>query len=154
MTAYEYFGRAERVEQLSAEIYAQLARDFAADKEVSAAFRALAEEEQQHALRIRLMRERYRTNPALFERMEWLEEDLDAVDRYVRELRDEVARGAWGTEVALVHPRLLEMEERLGLHAERMARDADPDVRGFFEALAQQDRAHHRLFAPAPAGPR
>lgn len=154
MTAYEYFGRAERVEQLAAEIYAQLARDFAADRAASSTFRALADEEHQHAVRIRLMRERYRTNPGLFERMEWLEQELEGVDRYVNELRDEVARGAWGIDLALVHPRLREMEDRLGLHAERMARDADPDVREFFEALARQDRVHRRLFESAPAKPR
>ena len=146
---YEYFGRAEEIELASAAIYAKLADDFADEPRVSSTFKQLADEERQHAARIRLMRDQYRSTPQLFNRVERLDEELENIERYVAQLRDEVERGAWGKDLTSVHPRLALMEDRLTLHAERMAREADPRVRGFFEALAQQDHAHRRLFEPA-----
>jgi rubrerythrin len=148
LTPYEYFGRAEEIEQASAAIYTRLADDFSGEPRVSSTFKELANEESQHAARIRLMRDQYRSTPQLFNRVKRLDEELENIERYVAQLRDEVERGAWGKDLTSVHPRLALMEDRLSLHAERMAREADPRVRGFFEALAQQDHAHRRLFEP------
>ena len=145
---YEYFNRAEEIERASAAIYTKLADDFADEPRVSATFKELANEERQHAACIRLLRDQYRSTPQLFNRVERLDEELENIERYVAQLRDEVERGAWGKDLTSVHPRLALMEDRLTLHAERMAREADPRVRGFFEALAQQDHAHRRLFEP------
>jgi hypothetical protein len=153
MTNYDYFTRAEQIELICADIYARLATDFEDTPEVSATFRKLAQEEQQHAARIRLMQNQYRASPGLFTRMERLEAELSALEREAARLRDEVMRGAWGNDIATVHQRLVEMEDRLHLHAETMARSADPRVRDFFEALARQDEAHRQLCAVAGGTP-
>ena len=150
MTSYDYFARAEEIERVCAEIYTELARDFADDPPVSATFRQLANEELQHAARTRLLRNQYRSNPSLFGQMERLEEELSAIETDAMRLRDEVVRGVWSKDLAGVRARLVAMEDRLHVHAETMARRADPRVRAFFETLAQQDEAHRRLCAGTP----
>jgi len=146
MTTYDYFSRAEQIERVASEIYTRLSEDFADSPSVSATFRELANEELQHAARIRLVRNQYRSNPGLFARMEHLEEELAAIEAAAERLRDEVTRGAWGKDLAGVRPRLAAMEDSLHLHAETMARSAGPSIREFFESLARQDDAHRRLF--------
>jgi len=143
--------RAEAIERISAEIYTRLAEDFGGDPAVSATFRELAQEEVQHAFRIRLLRNQYRSIVRLFARMERLEEEVDAIHDDAVRLREEVMRGTWGMDLGSIRPRLVAMEDRLHLHAERMAHGADPRISGFFEALAQQDHAHRRLLASAEA---
>ena len=152
MTTYDYFTRAEQIERVAAEIYTRLAQDFAGSPSVSATFRELANEELQHATRIRLIRNQYRSNPGLFARMERLEEELAAIETAAERLRDEVSRGAWGKDLAGIRPRLAAMEESLHLHAETMARGAGPGIREFFESLARQDDAHRRLFTGTGTG--
>jgi rubrerythrin len=147
MTSYDYFARAEAIERISAEIYARLADDFADAPAVAATFRELADEELQHAVRILLLQKQYRSSPGLFARMERLEEELNAIEAVALGLRDELTRGAWGRDLPSIRSRLIAMEDRLHLHAETMARSADPGLRPFFEALARQDEAHRRLLA-------
>jgi rubrerythrin len=147
VTAYEYFRRAESVEATSAEIYERLAEQFAGDTGAAAVFRELAEEERQHAARVRLMGRRHAASRRLFDGVPRLEAELAEMEELARRALDELASGAWGHELAGIHARLAALEERITTHAERMARGADPSLRGFFEALAAQDRVHRRMFA-------
>lgn len=145
MTPATFFHRTEQVERTAAAIYEALAQAFAAEPRVAARLRELADEELQHAARIRLFRAQHGASLPPFGRPR-LEEELADMERYAAGLLDEARRGALGDDIAAVHPRLAEMEERLALHAEAMARGSEGTVRGFFEALARQDRAHQRLF--------
>ena len=146
MTAYEYFRRAEAVEATSAEIYECLARRFVGNGGAAATFRELAQEERQHASRIRLMGRRHAAARQLFEGMPRLEEELAEMEALAQRALDEVRLDVWGQDLAAVHARLAALEDRLTTHAEYMARGTDPDLRAFFEALAEQDRAHRRIF--------
>lgn len=145
MTPAAFFHRTEQLERTAAAIYEALAEAFAAEPRVRASLRALADEELQHAARIRLFAAQHGAAlpPLAGPR---LDEELADLERYAAGLLDEVRRGALGDDIAAVHPRLAEMEERLALHAEAMARGSEGSLRRFFEALARQDRVHQRLF--------
>jgi rubrerythrin len=145
LTTYDLLTRAEKIERVSGEIYAGLAETFAEEPSLSTTLKQLAQEEIQHAARIRLLRTQYQSTPGLCAQLERAKEELGEIEAFVFGLRDELTSGRLGRDLALVRPRLIEMEERLCLHAERMARGADAGIRRFYEALAKQDQVHRRL---------
>lgn len=152
MTTYECFRTAERIEHLTAEIYATLAVAGWADDETRARFRRLSDEELQHAARIRLLGASQRHSRTLFAGVKELEGELRAALREAERLLAEVRAGGWGSDPAAVNGRLAAMEERLSdVHAEQLARAEDPAVARFFEALARQDREHRVLLSGANA---
>ena len=156
MTTHEYFLKAEEVEILASDIYGLLAARFAGRPDVAAEFRELAQEEVQHGMRIRMLGGQVRSNPKLFATVEGLDAALEDVRQDAVLLRAEVQRGRWGDDLAEIRARLVGVEEHLAeVHAQYMARGADPSIRSFFERLAAQDRAHARLLgAKRAAGAR
>ncbi|HEY3352734.1 MAG TPA: hypothetical protein VGQ83_05765 [Polyangia bacterium] len=152
-TAYDSFSAAEQLEELAACIYRLLARQFAADPAAQGLFSRLEAEEQQHALRIRLLRSQYATAPRTTNTIVL---DLDLLEGARRE-GETLYRllTAPGREPTLAEARRLavQLEERFAAaHADTMARNADPALKGFFEALARQDREHAALLRDAKAG--
>ncbi len=153
MTVQECFQAAVRIEILLRDLYAGLAGCFRADPGLRESFFGLAQEEEQHALRIRLL--------ALHRRgVTWSE---DAIERFARDLvavvaeltamAGDVGRAGDPTVAGPVLRRVLEVERRCeSIHAEGLARSEDPVVRGFFSSLARQDRHHERLLAQALHG--
>jgi rubrerythrin len=147
VTTYQLFDRAEKIELLSARVYAALSQVFAGDPEVRALFARLEAEEQQHASRVRLLAAHYRNDPKL-----QVDAPAAELDRCVEEAGRalaEIEAGLWPADVAEVKRRLRELEDRLGrAHAHLLATAATPSLHAFFVALAEQDAAHARLLAP------
>jgi rubrerythrin len=138
--------QAERIERLSARAYAALATAFRDDAGAAALFARLRAEEEQHATRIRLLASHYRHQPKTRVHADAaaLEASAAEVDRAVAEIE----AGAWGFDFEAAVRRVAALEERLSdVHADLMARTANPAIRAFFEALAKQDEAHAALLA-------
>jgi rubrerythrin len=146
---YQLFQAAERLETLASDLYLLLADRFAGDPDARDLFRRLADEEVQHAARVRLLFAQYRNDPRLFESASELRVGTVDAERLVRETSElvrELAAGSWGDDLLEVLDRVRELEERCaGLHAQFLAAGAHPDVARFFEELATQDREHERL---------
>jgi rubrerythrin len=149
-SAYEIFGRAERIERAAAELYRVARTGLSRHEGERALFSRLEEEELQHAARVRLLAAHYRNDPRLFRLAVGAEARLDAIERSLRQLAAELCAAHSERDAARLRERLLETEERCaGSHAEILADGADPHLRRFFEELARQDRAHHALLADA-----
>jgi rubrerythrin len=145
-TTYLIFDKAEEVELLNAEIYRLLADRFQDDPAAYAVFSKLMHEERQHGSRIRLLKARYRHDTRLFANADLTSANLDALIRECKEIASSIAKGAWGRDLTVVKQELAEIEERMGAaHAHALSEGADPSVRTFFEALAQQDLEHRKL---------
>ncbi len=145
-TTYDLFDVAERVEVVAAEIYGELATRHGDDPEARALFARLHDEELQHAARVRLLAGRYRQDPRVLERAASDPEELRRVVADAEATLAEIRAGWWGDSVADAKGRLAEMEDRLArAHADRLAREAHPALREFFEQLAAQDRGHREL---------
>lgn len=143
---YELLRLAERIEQLSAELYGVLAARFQGDAEASALFLRLEGEEAQHASRIRLLGARYRHDPKLLARVSADGARLAAHVADAEAVLAHVRAGGWGDDLAAVKRNLVELEVTLcHAHAQFLTEDAHPEVRSLFARLAEQDEAHARL---------
>ncbi|MGA8891538.1 MAG: hypothetical protein WB493_08215 [Anaeromyxobacteraceae bacterium] len=146
LTTAQCFRSAERVERLAQELYAALSEAFAARPALRDLFRRLSAEEAQHAMRIRLL-ERHGGKAA------WAPETVGTLCDDLRDMADEVAgmKAEFGRPGGPPPPdevlkRVAAMERSFGaLHAEELARSAEPDVQALFESLARQDAAHLAL---------
>jgi rubrerythrin len=144
-STYDLFKRAERVEQLAAEIYAALAVRFRDDAGAHLLFRRLAAEEEQHAARVRLLAGTYRSDPRL--RVNGVE-ILDACVASGEAVLAAIRAGEWGDDVAGVKSRLAELEVSCShAHAEILAANGGSALADFFRQLAEQDEAHVELLA-------
>jgi rubrerythrin len=154
--AYHLFKAAEQLENEAGNLYRLLAERFAHDHAARDLFRRLAEEEDQHALRIRLLFAQYRKDPKLFEGAEALKTagpDVDALLSELKALGARLEAGSWGSDLEEVQQHLAAVEERCAeVHAQFLARGASPEVGRFFEELARQDREHQRLLAALVIG--
>lgn len=149
--AYALFKAAERLELLASELYLALAARFAGDRDAVTLFRRLADEEVQHAARIRLLFAQYRNDPRLFQGASGLGPGAPDVEALVRETAVAVAAvrdGDWVATLDEAVARVAALEERCAsVHAELLASGADRAALGFFEELARQDRQHQQLLA-------
>jgi len=153
-SAFEIFSRAERVERASSELYALVAECFPWPAEDGALLRRLAEEEVQHAARIRLLAARYRSDARAFAVETDALAGLERTEQALGALRSEISAGRWASDLPGLKDRLANLEEGShGSHADLLARASDPAVGAFFRALASQDRAHVAMLrgSPAPA---
>jgi rubrerythrin len=148
-TTYRVFELAEGLELLAASIYRAAAEAFAWDVEARALFARLAEEEDQHASRVRLLAARYRTDPRLvpagvadLAELEGLRAEGEAILAAVR-------AGEWGRDLGRAREKLAALEWRFQkAHAQALARQSNPVLREFFDQLAAQDEAHWKLLGP------
>jgi len=146
---YELLRLAERIELLSARLYALLAEQFRGDREASELFLRLESEEAQHASRIRLLAARYRHDAKLLERVSVEPRFLEELLRRGEAIVAEVAAGAWGDDLRAVKRRLGDLElEFCHAHAHFLSEDGHPALRAFFAQLSEQDEAHARLLSP------
>lgn len=145
-TTYDLLARAERIEATAAAIYAALAVQFARNPAARSLFEALAAEELQHASRVRLLAARYKHDGKLVRNGPSRVPALEACLADAQAALADIRAGRWGADFAATKRRLGELEDCLAkAHAEVIARDANPDLRLFFEQLARQDEAHARL---------
>jgi rubrerythrin len=146
-STYQLLEKAEQIELLAERLYRRLAERFAGD--ARATFQRLAEEEAQHAARIRLLAARYRHDKRL---VRSLAADGALMDRLLVEGEEALAAvraGAWDGDPAAALRRAAALERRFGLvHAQVLAQEGHPELRALFEQLAAQDRAHLALLGP------
>jgi hypothetical protein len=148
VTTWDVFRRAERIELAAAEIYGQLAKQFAADAAARTLFARLQQEELQHASRVCLLAARYRGDTKILEKISGAAE-LEACQGVVEAALADVAAGRWGDDLAGIKRRLVVLEGELRhAHAQAMSEDGHPALRDFFRQLALQDDAHASLLGP------
>jgi rubrerythrin len=139
------------LELRSASLYRALAERFSGHAWLRLLLDGLTEEEQQHAMRIRMLE---RVHPASI----WKPEDLPAFSTAIQaalartmEVEETIARSGQIPPLSVLEAvRRLEAATA-GAHAEALARSAAPDVRGLFESLATQDRHHGEVLERACA---
>lgn len=143
-STYLLLEKAEQIEALAERLYRVLAERF--DGEANLLFRRLADEEAQHAARIRLLAARYRHDRRLVASMDF---DLGLLDRLFVEAEGALATvvgGAWDGDPAAARRAAVELEQRFCLvHAQVLSSAGHPELRAFFAQLAVQDRAHQEL---------
>jgi rubrerythrin len=143
-STYQLLEKAVQVELVAEQLYRALAERFAGD--AKALFRRLADEEGQHAARIRLLAARYLQDRRL---MPSLDSDLSLLDRLLREAEEALGvalGGAWDGDAPAARAAAVELERRFCMvHAQVLSGDGHPELRAFFDQLALQDKAHHDL---------
>jgi len=146
----ECFQTAARIEILLRDLYAGLARCFRTNPHLYESFLCLASEEEQHALRIRLLALHRRGVTWTDDAIDRIRGDLLTTVAELSAMAREVRRSSDGRSAGPVLRKVIEVERRCGsIHAEGLARSADPEVRGFFASLAKQDVRHERLLEQA-----
>lgn len=144
-TNFDILERAEQVELLAAELYGAFARLFTADPAALQLFTRLRDEEQQHAARIRMLAAQGRRDTKLLARIDLDTRRLDEVILEISTLLATVRNGQWHGDLAETRLALLALEERCSrAHAEGL-QGIHESLRGFFEQLAAQDKAHGEL---------
>ncbi len=145
-TTYDRLMQAEEVEQTASEIYIALADMFSYDPEAYRLFAGLAAEEEQHELRLRMLRNQIakdprHVGPIAFDPAE-VKEDLADAKALMKRL------GSGREHLTFREACLMaaELEERMcSAHAHALAPKADPTITSFYAELARQDAAHARL---------
>jgi hypothetical protein len=144
-TNFDILERAEKVELLSAELYAALARRYADDPTAVQLFTRLRDEEQQHAARVRMLAAQSRRDTKLLGKIDVDPRRLDDVLLELASLTATVQAGHWELDLARTRHALLELEGRCArAHVEGL-QGLHESLRRFFEQLAEQDKAHEEL---------
>ena len=149
-TAERCLGAALRVEALAEELYAGLAATFEGQPWLRDLFLRLAAEEGQHAMRIRLLRIHAGRTPWSAATLQAVGDDLEALADAIAALRDEFRQLSGTADARGILRRLAALEVRFAtVHAEELARSADPEVERLFGSLALQDARHRQLIEEA-----
>ncbi len=150
MTVQEIFQAAAAIEGLTQDLYDRLAERFRDDPILRDLFSELAREEAQHALRVRLLGRQAAREPWRYRIDEQAQANVASMAVEVAAMADELASDGYRGDVETLLLRIGEMERRLSvLHADELARDADPEARSIFRLLAQQDSHHLALLEDA-----
>ena len=136
---------AQSVELVAAELYRLLAAKFVSGGPIATTFENLAKEEDQHALRIQMLRSQVSRRPMDFRQ----DLDLSNIEALLEEahmLRELFAQDAFRPTTAEAKRFMIELENRFyEAHAQVIVTMENEDLRGFFRSLAEQDRAHAKL---------
>jgi rubrerythrin len=137
------FEMAEAAERLAGEIYLGLAQRFAADSKSRDLFKQLASEEEQHAMRVSMLRTQY-FNAKVAD----IQLDVESLAFFLDQgaaLKKKIA-GDSALTLGQALTLMAEFETNFsGAHAEMMLSAADPDLKKFFEQFAAQDKLHAQL---------
>ena len=144
-TNFDILERAEKVELLTSELYAAFARHFCADPSALQLFKRLAEEERQHAARVRMLAAQSRRDSKLLARITVDPHCIDALVREIGAVIAAVAAGQWRLDLPATREVLMELEERCARAHTDGLEGLDPALRSFFKQLAMQDKAHEEL---------
>jgi rubrerythrin len=146
MATYDFFKRAEQVEHLAADIYALAARTWAGEGPLADLFQRLAEEETQHAARIRLLAARCMHDRNLMGGLGSAQPDVEAALDSAMQILGQLTSAGSGMDLNALKGMLGEMEKRFAaFHAQAMSAAAHPELQKFFARLAEQDRGHLEL---------
>lgn len=152
MTTEECFEAAVQVEHLMRDIYVGLAERYAGDPARTEMFRTLAEEEEQHAHRIRLLARTQDTAAWAQETADRIAENLEAMSTELLAIVQEMGDDFEGAPPDGLLRRVMEAEEHCSsIHAEVLAQTAEIDVQMLFSALAKQDVRHKTMLEQALA---
>jgi rubrerythrin len=131
------------LELRAAALYAGLAARLESPPGLRALLLGLAREEEQHAMRVRMLERLARGAPWRPPDLERHVAELEAAHARIRALEVELA-GPGGSSPQGVRDAILAVEETFAtLHAEMMATTLAPEVRTLFQGLTAQD-VHHR----------
>lgn len=150
MNASQILRSAARIESMAGDLYAGLAVTFAHQPFLREMFELLAQEEAQHAMRIRLLDRHHGRAPWSDEELERFQRELDELAKELEAVRELAGAAAGARNVGGLLQRLTAMETRFGsIHAEELARSAAPEVRKLFASLATQDVKHSEMIEKA-----
>ena len=153
VTIQQCFQTAARVQILLRDLHSGLARCFGEDPVLRETFIFLAREEEQRALRLRLLVMDRKGFLWSGEAIGTIHSNLVATLAELSAMAMEIQRTPEVLTAGHVLRRLMEMERRCGaIHAETLARNSDPEVRAFFASLAKPDVRVERLLAQALQG--
>lgn len=143
-SAYAKFELALEVEDLAERLYQRMASHFGDNPAARAIFERLAGEEQQHGMRIDLLRKKYMQEPA---RVPEIALDVEQSRKLLEEgaVLMQLLEAGDSSNLTLKEAArmMVELEQRFSVvHAHAMAKSSDGDLRAFFEQLADQDREH------------
>jgi hypothetical protein len=150
VTIQQCFQTAARIQLLLRDLHAGLARCFGKTPFLRKTFIFLAHEEEQRAVRMRVL---------IMDRkgVLWSDEAIDTIrTNLVATLAElsamtiEIRSDSGNLHPEPVLRRLIAMERRcMAIHAGTLARNSDPEVRAFFASLAKPDVRVERLLARA-----
>jgi hypothetical protein len=149
-TAFTWLNAALRMESAAQALYSDLSIAFSDQPSLRQLFQRLAAEEEQHAMRIRLLQRHQGMSSWPRDVLERFCGQCDAMVAEIAILRKELGTSPESKDVRAVLRRLSEMEDRFcSIHAQDLARYAGPEVEKVFATLALQDSAHRDLLAAA-----
>jgi rubrerythrin len=149
-TVLQCLGAATRIESLAQDLYAGLAVNYQHQPLLRELFDRLAAEEGQHAMRIRLLTGHGGKVSWPQDVLDRISTDLDAISSEIAVRAEEYRKLSPASDARPVLRQLADMERRFGsVHAEELAKVADPDVQRLFAALAKQDGLHRELIVRA-----
>jgi hypothetical protein len=150
MNASRWLQAALRMETAAQALYSDLSIAFAEQPSLRQLFLRLAAEEEQHAMRIRLLQRHQGRTSWPRDVLERFCGQCDAMVAEVGILRLELGTSPATRDARAVLRRLSEMEDRFcSIHAQDLARHAGPEVERVFATLALQDSAHRDLIGAA-----
>jgi rubrerythrin len=145
-STFEFLTRAERLERVAEAFYRALAERYEEDATLRDLFARLAREEEQHASRIRLLTQRHGHDRQATAMSAGALEELDRLIATAEGLLGEVQAGGWDGSGEQALARSAELERLFCLsHAQVLISQTHPELKAFFERLAQQDAAHRKL---------
>ena len=152
MTTEECFEAAVQVEHLMRDIYVGLAERYAGDPARTEMFRTLAEEEEQHAHRIRLLARTQDAGTWAKDTAARIARNLDAMSAELLAMVAELSDDFEGAPREDLLRRVMNAEHHCSsIHAEVLAQTAEIDVQLLFSALAKQDVRHKAMLEKALA---
>jgi rubrerythrin len=150
MNASQILRSAARIESMARDLYADLAVTFTHHPFLRELFEVLAQEEAQHAMRIRLLGRHHGRAPWSDQDLERFQRELDGMVKELEAVREMASAAAGARNVRGLLRRLTAMEARFGsIHAEELARSAAPEVQKLFASLATQDARHSEMIEKA-----
>ena len=152
MTTEECFEAAVQVEHLMRDVYVGLAGHYTRDPARREMLRHLAEEEEQHAQRIRLLARTQDTKTWAQATADRIAQNLEAMSSELLAIVQEMGDDFEGAPPDGLLRRVMAAEEHCSsIHAEVLAESAEIDVQLLFSALARQDVRHKEILAMALA---
>lgn len=150
MTIQQCFQTTARIQLLLRDLHAGLARCFGTTPFLRKTFIYLAHEEEQRALRMRVLIMDRKGVLWSDEAIATIRTNLVATLAELSAMAVEIDRNSGNLDAESVLRRLIQMERRCGaIHAGTLSRNSDPEVRAFFASLAKPDVRVERLLMRA-----
>ena len=155
VTTLDDLAKAERIELFAAELYDNLAKRHPEGSKPRGVFGRLADEERQHALRIRMLADQFRRSPAAFSVLKLDAAELQSIAADMSSLLAKLRRAGGDASYESALQFAIAIEKRLAsVHAECLIAASNPELANVFEQLARGDREHLATLGTLPCAPR